>query len=228
MNDSLDILFEDNNIAVIKKPRGLAVQTGKSFEKDAVSMLKQHLKSDNPSIKGEPYVGVIHRLDQPVEGIVVFAKNSKAAAALSAQVQSDVMNKHYIAEVEGILPDNGATELRNRIYKSPKTKMAVIVDDMAEKVPEGVSVKDAILTYNVIEVHENSSVVEISLKTGRFHQIRAQFSNLGHPIIGDGKYGSPRKFTGGIALCADSLTFRHPVTGKEMKFEIACDFAQQR
>lgn len=228
MNDTLNILFEDESIIVIDKQRGLATQSAKSYEKDAVSLIKEHLRKENPSVKGEPYVGVIHRLDQPVAGILVFAKNQKAAAMLSKQAAGDVMNKHYMAIVEGILEDEKEVELVNNIYKDPKTKMAVITDDFLQKetVAGDFQPKKAVLTYRVVSVNrdENTTKLEISLKTGRFHQIRAQLAHLGHPIIGDKKYGSLYNFPRGIALTAFKLEFVHPISKKPMQYTVESDF----
>ena len=228
MNDTLNILFEDESIIVIDKQRGLATQSAKSYEKDAVSLIKEHLRKENPSVKGEPYVGVVHRLDQPVSGILVFAKNQKAAAMLSKQAAGDVMNKHYMAIVEGILEDEKEVELVNNTYKDPKTKMAVITDDFLQKetVAGDFQPKKAVLTYRVVSVNrdENTTKLEISLKTGRFHQIRAQLTHLGHPIIGDKKYGSSYNFQGGIALTAFKLEFVHPISKKSMQYTVESDF----
>lgn len=228
MNDTLNILFEDESIIVIDKQRGLATQSAKSYEKDAVSLIKEHLRKENPSVKGEPYVGVVHRLDQPVSGILVFAKNQKAAAMLSKQAAGDVMNKHYMAIVGGILEDEKEVELVNNIYKDPKTKMAVITDDFLQKetVAGDFQPKKAVLTYRVVSVNrdENTTKLEISLKTGRFHQIRAQLTHLGHPIIGDKKYGSSYNFPGGIALTAFKLEFVHPISKKSMQYTVESDF----
>lgn len=225
----LTILYEDDSIIVIHKPRGLAVQSAKSYEKDVVSLLKEYLGNNrflsNGQRKEEPYVGVIHRLDQPVEGIVVFAKNQNTAANLSKQVQGDNMNKHYTAIVEGKPEGSKETELRNLIYKDSKAGKAVIVNENCD--PSNLkSAKEAILKYNVLEYRkqEDVAVVEVKLITGRFHQIRAQFSSMGHPVVGDKKYGSSKAFPGGIALTADKLTFVHPKTGKKTEFVINSTF----
>lgn len=217
MNDKLKILFEDECITVIDKPRALATQSAKSYEKDVVSLLKEHIKKENPEQKREPFVGVVHRLDQPVRGILVFAKSQKAAAVLSSQAAGDIMNKHYYAKVEGILDDEGERELTDMIYKDSSTNKAAIGN--------GKIAKKATLIYKVVsaDVNDNSTLVEVFLKTGRFHQIRAQFSHIGHPIVGDKKYGSGRDFPGGIALLAYKLSFVHPVSGKQIEFTIDTD-----
>lgn len=231
MKNSLTILHEDDSIIVIHKPRGLAVQSAKSYEKDVVSLLKEYLGNNRLTSKGqrkeEPYVGVIHRLDQPVEGIVVFAKNKNAAANLSKQVQGDSMNKHYTALVEGKPDGSGKTELRNLIYKDSKAGKAVIVNENRDTFNmESAKAKEAVLKYNILEYkkQEDVTAVEVELITGRFHQIRAQFSAMGHPVVGDRRYGSSKVFSGGIALTADRLTFVHPKTGKKTEFVINSTF----
>jgi len=229
----MEILYEDNSIIVIYKPANIATQSANVASKDCVSLIKEHLRR-NSSVKGEPYVGVIHRLDQPVSGILVFAKDSKAAAKLSAQVGGTQMNKIYRAVVEGILPVGGETELTNMLYKDSKEKKAVIVDTSNDKrIPMDAKLQKAVLSYHVesIDDKSNTSNVLVTLQTGRFHQIRAQLSHLGHPIAGDKKYGSkiicPDDFDqknsnsgAAIALMASHLEFIHPVTGKIMKYSI--------
>lgn len=227
MKANLEILFEDDSLIVINKQRGLAVQTVKAYEKDAVSILKEHIKSNSSEIKGEPYVGVVHRLDQPVSGIVVFAKNSKAAAKLSEQIREKVFNKHYYALVEGILPPVTCKELKSYIGKDPHSGLATVRNNMTGKPGNsGISYKEAILSYSVVSSDDSSNTtkVDILLTTGRFHQIRAQFSEIGHPIVGDRKYGSVGGFSGGIALMAYKLSFVHPTSGKTMEFVTECDF----
>lgn len=220
---SIEILYEDRWIIVVQKPAGLATQTAKVTEPDCVSLIKDHIRKTDPSVKCEPYVGVIHRLDQPVAGLLVFAKDKKTAAALSSQVQSDLMNKHYLALVEGIVDCPQETSLTDRMYKDPKASKAVIVDD-----PIGsgnADLREATLIYRTKDIleSENKTILSIKLVTGRFHQIRAQMSHMGHPIVGDAKYGSSMPYPKGIALVANSLSFIHPRSGE--KVEKAVDFS---
>lgn len=233
----MKVMYEDNNIIVIYKPAGVATQSANIASKDCVSLIKEYLKQSQPgNSKGEPYVGIVHRLDQPVSGILVFAKNSKAAAELSRQVGGVGMNKVYRAVVEGVMPQDGEVELKNNIYKDGKEKKAVIVNEGSKnaKLPAGAKLQEAILRYRVEAVREEDNMTNLTvvLQTGRFHQIRAQLANLGHPIAGDRKYGSkvqcPNDFAeegatakGAIALEACELTFVHPTTGKQMKFSVA-------
>lgn len=238
------ILYEDKDIIVIKKPAGLATQSASISSKDCVSLLKKHLTEDSSKpIKGEPYLGLIHRLDQPVAGVLVFAKNDKAAADLSKQVQTDDMKKHYYALVEGKCENAVDKELVNYLYKDAKNSMAVIVENIDKaKVNKNIKIQKAVLFYSTFDTFDKEitgfsdsddyskfSLLGISLKTGRFHQIRSQLSAMGHPIAGDKKYGSkepcPSEFAmgagnnrGAIALVADKLSFIHPTSGKKMEF----------
>lgn len=220
----IQILYEDSSIIVIRKPAGLATETASVTQPDCVSLIKKHLcQSVNDNTK-EPYVGIIHRLDQPVAGLLVFAKNKKAASSLSRQVSGNLMNKHYIAVVEGIVDVKEDTLLTDMIYKDAKTGKAFIADDPGSM--EGsAKVQEAKLFYHTDRIIEdkNLTVLSIKLITGRFHQIRAQMSHMGHPIAGDVKYGSSVSYSPGIALAADRLEFFHPDSGE--KVEKIVDFS---
>lgn len=224
----LIIIYEDNDILICFKPAGVATQTAKLSGQDMVSLIKNYLaKKENTK---NPYVGVIHRLDQPVSGLLVFAKNQKAAGILSKQIQDGNANKDYIAMCSGILDDK-LGELVHYLMKDSVTKLAKAIDEevflklQSENDEEGAFYKKAILTYEVEKESEDSSIIKVHLQTGRFHQIRAQFSYIGHALLGDAKYGSVqsrelsmKKRINKIALCAYRLTLKHPETGKEMEF----------
>ena len=218
---SIEVLYEDSSIIVIFKPAGLATQTANVLQPDCVSLIKEHIRKNSPDIKTEPYVGIIHRLDQPVAGILVFAKDKRSAASLSRQVQNGIMNKHYLAMVEGILDVPEDTELTDRMYKDGRAGRSVIADTA----PAGIALSEARLIYRTQKIigSDNRTVLSIRLITGRFHQIRAQLSHLGHPIVGDRKYGAQTTFPKGIALVADRLEFMHPLTGE--KVEKVVDFS---
>ena len=211
-----EILYEDKHLLVINKPAGLATQSARMSEPDVVSELKNYLAGKNPT--KAPYLGVIHRLDQPVEGILVFAKTKQAAAGLSGQFL-----KQYLALVEGI-PAESSGKLINYLEKE---------GNLAKITEEGKGQK-AVLTYKTLETCEQGySLVEVTLETGRFHQIRVQFAGMGHSILGDRKYGSEKALALGgdlglrtIALCAYKCTFTHPFTGKAMEFHITPTFLQ--
>lgn len=226
----LNIIYEDNDILVCFKPAGVATQTASLSSLDMVSLIKNYLAKQTK--EKSPYVGVIHRLDQPVSGLLVFAKNQKAAGLLSKQIQDGTANKDYIACCAGVLEDKSG-ELKHYIRKDSATKLAKALDEKTfakiqeENKEESKDYKKAILNYEVEREAENSSIIKVHLQTGRFHQIRAQFSNIGHSLLGDAKYGtnesrevSMKKRINKIALCANHLVLKHPITGKEMEFTL--------
>ena len=217
------ILFEDKDIIVCRKPAGLAVQNARIGAMDMESCLKNYLavKAGGRSI---PYLAVIHRLDQPVEGILVFGKTPKAAKGLSAQITAGKMEKIYLAVTYGMPPALGddCTVLENYLKKDGKSNTSAVVD---KNTP---GAKCARLSYEVLDeardriTDSKKWLLRIHLDTGRHHQIRVQMAHAGMPLAGDRKYGAGTDGAigaGGLALCAASLTFSHPVTGKEMKFE---------
>ncbi len=224
------IVYEDEAVLVIRKPAGLATESAGIGQKDVVSELKNYVAKKNPGKM--PYLGIVHRLDQPVEGLLVFAKTKKAAENLTAQLGKGMLKKEYLAVVCGKVPENTG---RLVDYLAKEKGMAVVknatdaktekdVDAQAEKAADP-QAKKAVLTYTKKAETEKFTLLAVQIETGRFHQIRAQLSHAGFPILGDEKYGSEEskelsrekkiRFT---ALCAASLSFRHPVTGKTMAF----------
>lgn len=216
------IVYEDEAVLVIRKPAGLATESAGIGQKDVVSELKNYVAKKNPGKM--PYLGVVHRLDQPVEGLLVFAKTKKAAENLTAQLGKGTLKKEYLAVVCGKVPENTG---RLVDYLAKEKGMAVVkdaADVQAEKAADP-QAKKAVLTYTKKAETEELTLLAVQIETGRFHQIRAQLSHAGFPILGDEKYGSEEskelsrekkiRFT---ALCAASLSFRHPVTGKVMAF----------
>lgn len=232
------IVYEDEAVLVIRKPAGLATESAGIGQKDVVSELKNYVAKKNPGKM--PYLGVVHRLDQPVEGLLVFAKTKKAAENLTAQLGKGTLKKEYLAVVCGKVPENTG---RLVDYLTKEKGMAVVkdaADAQSEKDADAQAKKDAdvqsekaadpqakkaVLTYTKKAETEELTLLAVQIETGRFHQIRAQLSHAGFPILGDEKYGSEEskelsrekkiRFT---ALCAASLSFRHPVTGKTMAF----------
>ena len=240
------IVYEDEAVLVIRKPAGLATESAGIGRKDVVSELKNYVAKKNPGKM--PYLGIVHRLDQPVEGLLVFAKTKKAAENLTAQLGKGTLKKEYLAVVCGKVPENTG---RLVDYLAKEKGMAVVknaadaktekdVDAQTEKDVDAQTEKDvdaqagkaadpqakkAVLTYTKKAETEKFTLLAVQIETGRFHQIRAQLSHAGFPILGDEKYGSEEskelsrekkiRFT---ALCAASLSFRHPVTGKTMAF----------
>ena len=202
----LVILYEDNHIIVVYKFSGILSQSDSTKDLDMVSIIKTYLK-DRYHKPGNVYLGLVHRLDRPVKGVMVFAKTSKAAARLSKQIKNGQMHKKYYAVVEGILKEKEGI-LENKIEKIDNKK--VLIDT-----PNG---KEARLEYKVLKEKDNLSLVDINLLTGRYHQIRLQFSSRNHPLYGDTLYGS--KYKGDLALISYSLSFIHPTTKEKMCFEI--------
>ncbi len=209
------IQYEDEAVIVVRKPAGLAVETKRVTETDLESLLRRHL-AESAEKTAELYV--VHRLDQRVEGLLVFAKNRKAAGDLSAQLTDGRMQKIYLAKVEGSIPKE-ADVLTDYLMKDTRTGSAVVIPDAEVKRQHGKQrPKKAVLSYRKC----GDSLLEIQLETGRFHQIRAQLSHAGMPIAGDGKYGAE---TGGqLCLAAVRLTFIHPVSKKRMKFQTEPSF----
>lgn len=217
----MKIVYEDKDQIVIHKPAGVATQTARLGEKDLVSEVKNHIAKESGS--SNPYVAVINRLDQPVEGIVLFAKNAKAAATLTSQLQDGTMQKFYYAVVFGQM-DMPEGTLIDYMEKDARSNLSRVVSEASK------SAKKAILSYEVKGKLEKMQLLQIQLLTGRHHQIRVQFSHRKHPLIGDTKYGSPesislsREVQARVpSLCAFCLKWKHPVTKKEVCVEIQPD-----
>lgn len=217
----MKIVYEDKDQIVIHKPAGVATQTARLGEKDLVSEVKNHIAKESGS--SNPYVAVINRLDQPVEGIVLFAKNAKAAAALTSQLQDGTMQKFYYAVVAGHM-DMPEGTLIDYMEKDARSNLSRVVSEASR------NAKKAILSYEVKANLEKMQLLQIQLLTGRHHQIRVQFSHRNHPLVGDTKYGSPesislsREVQARVpSLCAFCLKWKHPVTKKEVCVEIKPD-----
>ena len=202
----LDILYEDNHIIVVFKPAGILSQADKSGDVDMLTIIKSYLK-EKYNKPGNVYLGLVHRLDRPVSGIMVFAKTSKAASRLSEEIRNNKMHKKYLAIIHGYLDVKEGT-LVNRIEKLDNKK--VLIDT-----PKG---KEAVLNYKVIKEKNNISLVDINLVTGRYHQIRLQFASINHPLYGDYLYN--KKDTNKLALVCYSLSFIHPTTKEKMNFNL--------
>ncbi len=209
---NFDILYEDAHVIVCYKPAGIPTQTAKLGTPDMVSLLKNHLKGG--------YVAVIHRLDQPVEGVLVFAKTPAAAKELNKQLQSDDFGKYYKTVLWGV-PKEEKAVLEDYLLKDGKTNTSRVCE------PTEKDAKKAVLEYEVMQTGQDDgrdiSLLKVKLGTGRHHQIRVQMSNMGCPIWGDTKYNTmtvqDRRFRQ-VALCAYRLEFVHPKTKKKMEFEI--------
>ncbi len=210
----LDVLYEDNHIIVVVKPRGILSQEDSSGKPDMLTIIKKYIKEkyDKP---GNVYLGLVHRLDVNTKGVMVFAKTSKAAARINAAIINHQFVKKYIATVEGEITNTEFVTLKNYLKKNEKEKKCYVAK-------EGLYAE---LDYRLLKTYKIDNVVvsdvDIILKTGRFHQIRVQMSNIGHPLYGDTKYGSKHNVDSfDIPLTAYYLEFPHPTTKEIMKFEI--------
>ncbi|MCI9082877.1 MAG: RluA family pseudouridine synthase [Lachnospiraceae bacterium] len=241
MNKSINIIYQDKDLAVCHKPAGIPVQTVKAGQQDMVSLLRNYYAEE----REDTQIFVVHRLDQPVEGIMVFARNKQAAADLSRQSREKSMDKCYMALTEGVF-QNSAGTLEDYLLRDGKTNTSCVVSEGTK------GAKRAKLSYKVVEIwqpdrkleingHDLSvqqqrgrrifdrywktltdhavSVLEIKLETGRHHQIRVQMAHAGHPLAGDKKY-NPNCSAGylPIALCAVRIAFHHPRDGRNMEF----------
>ena len=216
MNLEPQIIYEDNHIIVVIKPHNISVQEDESKDKDLLTMLKEYLveKYNKP---GKAYLGLVHRLDRPTGGVMVFAKTSKAASRLSKQLKDKQLKKHYLCVVNG-KPQLASNRLVTYLKKDEKTNTVKI----APKLEEGS--KEAILEYEIVEANNLFSLIDVNLITGRSHQIRVQMSSqLNCPIYGDFKYGD-KDHAGNLALWAYDLTFTHPTTKENMRFRVAPDY----
>ncbi len=204
LNMEIKILYEDNHLIAVYKPSGVLImaENDKKDDDTLYWQVKQFIiKRDQKP--GDAFLGVLHRLDRPVSGIVLFAKTSKGAARLSEQFRERTISKTYHALVEGIVEMDKGT-LVDAIRKDSTSLRAIIG---GTSVGDEVS-SEAVLHYQVVSRSKNNTLLKIKLETGRFHQIRAQLSAIGHPIVGDSKYGSKEKLSdGSIALCATNLEF---------------------
>ena len=210
-NIKLKILYEDNHIIVVEKPVNIPSQGDKTGDIDMLTIIKRYLK-EKYNKPGNVYLGLVHRLDRPVGGVMVFAKTSKAAARLSEQVRNKDFRKRYLVIVNGKFEERKGT-LQDYLLKNEKNNMSKVVKEGTK------NAKLAILDYEVIKYDPelNLSVLKIDLHTGRHHQIRVQLSSRGHNIYGDQKYGG-RGHGKQICLWAYQLTLFHPITKEEMTF----------
>lgn len=208
----LKILYEDNHIIVVEKPVNIPSQADKTGDLDMLTIIKAYIKEKYQK-PGEVYLGLVHRLDRPTGGVMVFAKTSKAAARLSEQVREKQMQKKYLCIVDGKMEKEKDT-FTDYLLKNERTNTSKVVDKNTK------NAKEAVLDYEVIKYNEetNLSVVKVNLHTGRHHQIRLQFSSRGHSLYGDQKYGT-RGRGKQLTLWAYSLSLMHPTKKEKMEFE---------
>ena len=208
--DSPRIIFEDNHLLVAFKPAGYLSQSDGSDAPDMLTYLKAYIK-EKYNKPGNVYLGLVHRLDRNVSGVMVFARTSKCASRLSEQIRKGTFSKRYRAKVQGKLEGTG--KLVSYLVKDEKTNRVTIYD---KEVPGS---KRCELEYEAGEFKDGFTTVNVKLLTGRSHQIRAQFAHIGHPLDGDVKYGG-RKNPDGIGLQSCYLSFDHPTSGERLDFSI--------
>ena len=205
MKEKIKVLYEDNHLLVVIKPINILSQSDKTKDIDMLTLVKLYIKEKYQK-PGNVYAGLVHRLDRPTGGVMIFAKTSKCASRLSEQIKNNEMNKRYYAVVNGILK-NKKDKLENYIKK----------EDSFSKIVSKEEGKYAALEYKVIKEQDNMSLLDINLLTGRHHQIRVQFAHINHPLYGDQRYGKEDKNQ--LALYAYHLEFNHPITKERMIFE---------
>lgn len=210
------ILYEDNHIIVVVKPHNISVQEDDSKDMDMLTIIKNFIKQrDNKP--GNVFLGLVHRLDRPTGGVMVFAKTSKSASRLGAELKSKQMHKHYLAVICG-KPQQSNDQLITYLKKDEKTNTVSIVPKLE------FGAKQAVLNYQVLTSKSNLSLVDVDLITGRSHQIRVQMANqLGAPIYADYKYGD-KTHKGNLALWAYKLEFVHPTTKQNMVFKVEPEY----
>ena len=207
MQYNINIIYEDNHLLVVEKPINIPTQEDDSKDKDLLTILKEILKNKYNK-PGNVYLGLVHRLDRPVGGVMVFAKTSKCASRLSEQIRSKKFNKIYNAIVlnkineSGKLIDNLLKDTKNNIVKVDKNG------------------KLSVLNYKKIKTIDNLNLIEIKLETGRSHQIRVQMAHNGNPLFGDQKYNKDSKVGEQLALFAKKLEFYHPISNELLTFEL--------
>lgn len=208
--ENLNVIYEDNHIIVVVKPQNVPSQSDESKDEDMLSLVKAYIK-EKYNKPGEAFVGLVHRLDRPTGGIMVFARTSKAANRLSEQIKNGEFVKTYYCVTEGI-----PKELDGHIVNYLKK-----VDNIVKIVPMSeTGAKRAETIYNVLQTNGKNALIKVNILTGRSHQIRVQMANLNAPIYGDGKYGKVNKLTNHLALWAGELSFKHPTKDETLYFKV--------
>ena len=208
--DELTVLHEDNHIIVVLKPQGVPTCGDESGDDSLLEQVRRYIK-ETYNKPGNVYVGLIHRLDRPTGGVMVFAKTSKAASRLAEQMRSGDFEKRYLAVLAGV-PKEPQAKLVNYLKKNAVNNMVYVCPPTTD------GAKMASLEYFVKEEKGGCALVEVKLHTGRTHQIRVQMANIGAPVYGDMRYGGENAKKGNLALWAYSLTFTHPVTKERLRF----------
>jgi 23S rRNA pseudouridine1911/1915/1917 synthase len=212
----LDVFYEDNHCLAVLKPAGLLTAGDRTGDVSLVDRVRDYLRTKYNK-PGKVFVGVVHRLDRPVAGVVLFARTSKAAARLSEQFRAGRVEKVYQALVEGRVAIREGV-LVDRLVKNHETN---VVRRSGASDPRG---RESRLSFRRLKSEHATTLLEIRPTTGRSHQIRVQLAAAGHPIVGDRKYGSKHPFKEGIALRAVRLTFEHPTTKLPITVEAPADW----
>ena len=223
----LAILYEDNHIIAVVKPAGVLTQGDSSGEESLMDMVKKYLREKYKK-PGQVFLGLVHRLDKPVQGIVLFGKTSKGASRLSEQFRNHTIQKTYYAIVDGKLAQQKG-ELKEKVNKISFFAEGFTNksdEELLAEIKKATKTRTAELSWEVVRSNDKRSLLKILPKTGRFHQIRIQMANMGHPILGDAKYGhpSPRasawQSKNSIALCATAISFKTATGGKKIDLQI--------
>ncbi len=210
--EDLIILHEDNHIIVVLKPQNVPTCEDESKDLDMLTIIKEYIRKTYDK-KGNVYLGLVHRLDRPTGGVMVFAKSSKAAARLSEQMKNGDFEKRYYAVLVG-KPKEDKAILTNYLKKNPVNNMVYLCGPTVE------GAKKAELDYEVLEEQEGLSLVDVRLHTGRSHQIRVQMNAIGTPLYGDMRYGGENAKKGHLALWAYYLSFSHPISKERLVFRV--------
>ena len=212
--EDLNVVYEDNHVIVVVKPPLVPSCPDGTGDKDMLTIVKEYLihKYDKP---GDAFAGLVHRLDRPTGGVMVFAKTSKAASRLSESIRNKKKKKKYLAVVVGTPREKTITELTNYLLKDPAKNMVYVVPMATE------GAKKAVLDYTTIATDGKLSLISVKLHTGRAHQIRVQMSTLGNQLFGNQKYGQGKSPAGfNLALWAYELVIPHPTTKERMVFRV--------
>ena len=208
----LTVIYEDNHIIVVLKPQNIACCPDESGDDNLLDCIKRYIK-EKYNKPGNAFVGLVHRLDRPTGGVMVYAKTSKAAARLTEQMKTGGFEKKYLTVLCGV-PNKPSATLENYLRKNTVNNMVYVCTQSEE------GAKFASLDYNVLEEKDGLSLAEVTLHTGRTHQIRVQMSAINCPVYGDMRYGGDRAVKGKLALWAYLLRFTHPTTGEKMCFKV--------
>lgn len=209
MNKNISVIYEDNHLLVVNKPANIPVQPDISGDDDMLTLLKQMLKIKYNK-PGNVFLGLVHRLDRPASGVMIFAKTSKAASRLSDQFRRKLVRKEYLIVIQGHLQISGT--LTHFLLKDREHNVVSAVDDKKK------GAKKAVLHFETLEYNQGLSLVQVELETGRSHQIRVQFATNGSPLWGDHRYNNNISADSQLALHSYHLSFRHPTKKDIMDF----------